>query len=125
MVAQDIANHELASGARGGLDHALGVGDGFGEGFLDEHVRPRLHRGDREAGVRVGQRVDRHDIGLRGGERGVECREAGGILEVGRQRQPADAARAQPRDRESRDLRIRRGMAAAHRAEADDEDALG
>ena len=64
VVAQDVADDDLAAGlARLGGD-ALGVGGGGGERLLDEDVGAGLHRGDREVGVAVGIGGDRDEVGL-------------------------------------------------------------
>ena len=75
MLAKDIADHQLALAVR------LAVSTTFSafatvsaKRLLDEDMGARFHRLDGEIGMGVGQRVDRHDIGLELGQRLVEIR---------------------------------------------------
>ena len=125
MLAKDIADDQLALRALRRGDDLLGVGDAVGERLLDEHMRARLHRLDGEIGVRVGQRVDRDDVGLQLGERLLEVVERLRLGERWRQLPVGDPALADADDLESGNARIGERVAHPHIAEPDDQHSLG
>ena len=69
MVAQDVADDDLAAGLARLRRDALGVGDGGGERLLDEDMGAGLHRCDGIVGVAVGVGGDRDEVGLQAGQR--------------------------------------------------------
>ena len=124
VVAQDIADDELAAGAPGRRHHPLGIGDRIGDRLLEEDVRSCFHRLDGEIRMGIRQGIDGDDIGLEGGQRRRKIGEAGGLGQ-GRRKLPArDAALAEADHLETGDSRIGQGMGEAHAAETDHQDPL-
>ena len=123
-MAQDVADDQLAAIRLGRGDDALGIGDGGRQRLFDEDMRARLQRHDRVVGVAVGIGVDRDDVRLLVAQRVLEgaadarsptCRRAASTSE---RLTSAD-------DLEARIVVIGERVAAAHVAEAGDDDAQG
>jgi hypothetical protein len=64
VVAQDVADHQLAPGPLGGGDHARGVRVIGRQRLLDEDMRTRPPSPRRRVGVAVGVGGDHDQIGL-------------------------------------------------------------
>ena len=125
MLAQDVADDELALRALRGLDDLLGVGDIVGERLLDEHMRARLHRLDGEIGVGVRQRIDRDDVGLQFGQRLLEVGELLRVRERRRQFAVSNPPLADTDHLVTRNAGITERVAHPHIAKSDDKNSLG
>ncbi len=126
MDAQDVADQQrLVRLARRGDDLLRRV-ERFRERLFAEHMRARGERFERHRRVMFGVGVDRDRVGLERFERfgqAVKARNAGErLVEIGSRR---GVAGAEAHELEAVDRLIGARVAHAHRAEPDDEDALG
>ena len=125
VVAEDIADDDLALRGLGFGDDLLGRGDGDRERLLDEHVATGLERGDGVFGVGVRVAGDRDRVGLGRLERGMEVGVFGvAAAELGVEpRAGFGGAGDQADDPETGQLMVSEGVRTAHVAGADTKDA--
>ena len=123
VVAQDIADDELALVLLGGGDDASRVFDGGRQGLFDKDMGAGLDGGDGIVGMGIGVGGDRDHIGL---ELGQGCRKVM-PQRIGRQlfRQGRGGAVDQADDLEAGMGVIGDGVALAHLAEADNQNLEG
>ena len=109
VLAQDIADHQLAPGGFGGGNHTLGLGDGHGEGFFHKDMRPCFHRCAGIVRMRVGIGRDHCEVGFDLGQGCVKIVKGG----IGRKLRVIHFARAidQPDDFSVRMIVVREGVA--------------
>ena len=125
MDAQDIADEQRLVRLAGGGDDRLGRVEIVGERLLAKHMRAGRERLERHRRVMLGIGRDRDRVGLQRRERLVETLEARQarefLVEI---LSRGGVAGAQAHELEAVDRLIGAGVAQAHRAEADDKDAL-
>jgi hypothetical protein len=119
MVAQDVADHQLARRLLRGGDGRARRLDGQCQRLLDEYMGTGLHRLDRQFDVAIGIGVDRHHVGFQS-EAGFET---GDVFVMGQLFRQFDfAAVEQGNHFEGRVGVIGQRMRLAHLTEAGDED---
>jgi hypothetical protein len=126
-VTKDVADDDLAPHGLRLRDDLLGLGDGDGQGLLDEDMAAGVQRGDGVFGVRVGIAGDRDRVGLGRLERGMEIAVFGiTAAEFGVQLGAGiRGAGDQADDLETGQLMISQGVRTAHVTGADAEDSDG
>ena len=122
-MAQDVADHQFLAVGLGRRDDAFGVGHRRCQRLFDEDMAAGLERLHRIVGMAVGIGGDAGDIGLFVAQRLVEG--APDAIAGQSVRQRHVGAVDQCRDLEARIGVIGQRMAAAHIAEAGDDDAKG
>ena len=124
MVAEDIADDELAAGLSRDGNDALGIGDGLGQRLLDKDIGAGLHGLNRIVGMGIRPGADGNHIGLERCQRLVVVGEAAGTGQCLRQSALGDVALADADDIEAVDARIGERVAQPHIAEPDGQDPL-